>query len=80
MQPIQPIIRDEHGLLRFKKNAIVRFLLDAGNYDLNSIAMMDFNDEDRCQFAQLIGYSVYGYSDLSYVSPEEWQRIQRKIK
>jgi hypothetical protein len=72
--PIQPIYRDEHGTLRFKPNAIVRFLLDAGPYDMNKLAMMPWGDEDRQQFAQLIGYSVSGYSELSYVSDEAYAR------
>jgi hypothetical protein len=66
--PIQPIIVAEDGLLRFKKNAIVRFLLDAGGYDLNALGRMSFSDDDREQFAQLIGYSVSGFGELSYAS------------
>jgi hypothetical protein len=57
-------------VLRFKANAIVRFLLDAGPYDMNTLAMMPFTDEDRRQFAQLIGYSVSGYGDLSYAEDD----------
>lgn len=59
---------DDRGVLRFVTNPIVRFLLDAGPFDMNALAMMDFPDEARAQFAQLIGYSVAGYGDLSYVS------------
>lgn len=55
---------------RFVKNDIVEYLLDNGGIDLNKIACMDFSDEDRQQFAQLIGYSVSGYGSLSYVSEE----------
>jgi hypothetical protein len=68
--PTQPSEEDEHGVLRFKANAIVRFLLDAGPYDMNTLAMMPFTDEDRRQFAQLIGYSVSGYGDLSYAEDD----------
>lgn len=68
--PIQPIGKDEHGVVRFKKNAIVCYLLDNGGIDLNAIARLQFSREDREQFAQLIGYSVCGASDLSYVSSE----------
>lgn len=56
--PIQPLIEDEDGTIRFKANAIVQYLLDHG-----------FTD-DREQFAQLIGYSHSGYCDLSYASDE----------
>ena len=31
---------------------------------------MPFSDEDREQFAQLIGYSVSGFGELSYASAE----------
>ena len=63
----QPIIADPTGDHRFKKNAIVRFLLDNGGFDLNALAYMEFTDADRAQFAQLIGYSVNGYGELNYV-------------
>lgn len=68
--PIQPLVNDEHGTLRFKENAIVSHLLDTHpSCDLNRLACMDFTDDDRQQFAQLIGYSLSGYGELqSYVS------------
>lgn len=65
--PIQPLIMDKQGVLRFKKNAIVEFLLDRGGFDMNDLARMDFSKDDRAQFAQLIGYSFGGFSELSYV-------------
>jgi hypothetical protein len=55
-----------NGVKRFKSNAIVRWLLDDGPFDLNRIAVRGFDVEDQRQFAQLIGYSVSGYQDLSY--------------
>ena len=70
VHPIQPLYTDEKGTPRFKANAIVRFLLAAGPIDMNRLAIMDFSDEDRQQFAQLIGYSLSGYSELSYVSDD----------
>ena len=67
--PIQPLVKGEHGVLRFKANKIVCHLLDHGGIDMNAIARMDFTDDDRQQFAQLIGYSLSGYGELrSYVS------------
>lgn len=56
------------NILRFKENKIVSDVLDNSYLDLNKIAMRDYTDEERMQFAQLIGYSVSGYCDLSYVS------------
>lgn len=74
--PLQPMVVDEQGVRRFKKNAIVAFLLDAGPYDLNKLACMPWSREDRVQLAQLIGYSVSGISDLSYVSDEDYARVR----
>jgi hypothetical protein len=72
--PIQPLAKDKHGVLRFKANRIVQHLLDTHPAcDMNKLACMDFSDDDRQQFAQLIGYSLSGYSELqSYVSDEAY--------
>jgi len=74
--PIQPLAKDDQGVLRFKKNAIVEFLLDNGGFDMNAIAVRNFSNEDREQFAQLIGYSLGGFSELSYVSDETYEAAQ----
>lgn len=66
--PIQPLTRDAAGTIRFEKNLIVRFLLDAGPFDLNQLMKLPFPNEDREQFAQLIGYSLQGFGELDYVS------------
>ncbi len=76
--PIQPIILDDNGTARFKENKIVSYLLDKTTKtkicDLNDIAIFvangTFSNEDREQLAQLIGYSVGGAADLSYMSDE----------
>ena len=71
--PLQPIITDEHGNRRFRQNKIVRHLLDCGGLDLNRLSVVLRGDncrEDWEQFAQLIGYSVSGFGDLSYVSQD----------
>lgn len=65
--PMQPLIRDEHGTVRFKANKIVRALMDQGPMDLNAIAASNYPQEDRVQLAQLIGYSLSGFGELSYV-------------
>lgn len=70
--PAQPLEIDTRGVLRFKSNAIVRHLLDNGGIDMNKLAMLDFSQEDREQFAQLIGYSHSGSGDLGYMSDETW--------
>ncbi len=66
--PIQPLVKDNDGILRFKENKIVRDLLayaTARGFSLNEIARKDYTKEDRQQLAQLIGYSLCGYSELS---------------
>ena len=70
--PIQPLYTDERGTTRFKANAIVRYLLDFGGIDMNKIAVLPFDDDDRQQFAQLIGYSISGYGELPYVSGDTY--------
>ena len=72
--PIQSIGYDDNGVIRFKENAIVNYLLDEGYLNLNDIAIIPFSNADRTQFAQLIGYSVSGGAGLSYFLPE--QRIE----
>lgn len=73
--PMQPIY-DDDGVERFKANRIVRWLLDAGPFDMNTIAVTPFEVEDREQFAQLIGYSVSGFSELPYVRDETLARAE----
>lgn len=70
--PIQPLIKDCHGKIRFKANKVVEFLLDNGGIDMNKLACEDFTNNDREQFAQLIGYSLDGYGTLSYVTDETY--------
>ena len=68
--PNQPV-ENVAGVLRFKPNHMVRHLLDTHpQVDLNTLACLNFSDEDRQQLAQLIGYSVSGWGDLPYVSEE----------
>jgi len=78
--PIQPLYIDSEGTLRFKKNEIVDYILENGGIDLNQIAQMTFSQDDREQFAQLIGYSLSGYGDLSYVSDETWYAAELQHK
>jgi hypothetical protein len=75
--PMQPLVVDHVGTIRFKENAIVRYLLDNGGIDMNQLARVDSTDADREQFAQLIGYSVSGYGELHYVSDESYNVAAR---
>lgn len=66
-QPMQPLYKDDHGTIRFRENKIVQYLKDNGGIDMNHLAVQGFPQEDREQFAQLIGYSLSGFSELGYV-------------
>ncbi len=75
--PMQPLVMDAHGTLRFKENPIVRKLLDYAaepGYGLNEIARAQFDAEDQMQLAQLIGCSLSGYGTLSYVTDKSYDR------
>lgn len=69
---MQQIIVAKDGVVRFRENKIVRTLLDIGPLDMNKLAALEFSDDDREQFAQLIGYSTSGFGDLSYAS---WKTV-----
>lgn len=71
--PMQPIAMDNDGVVRFRQNKIVRFLIDwasSRGMDMNALAIIPFDADEREQFAQLIGYSVSGFGDLGYSSKE----------
>ena len=75
--PIQALYLDEHGTVRFKANKIVKFLLDNGGIDMNQLACQGFSQEDSVQFAQLIGYSLGGFSSLSYVDDDTYYAAEK---
>lgn len=52
-------------------------MLDDGPFDMNDIASKQFSQEDQEQFAQLIGYSLSGFSELSYVSDETYNTAEK---
>lgn len=64
--PMQEVVWDG-DVIRFQRNRLVEYLLNNGGIDLNHLARLpNISDADREQFAQLIGYSVSGFGDLSY--------------
>ena len=75
--PIQPIELVD-GIIRFKPNKIIQYLFHVGKLNLNEIAAMEFDKDDRQQLAQLLGYSICGYADLSYVDNKAWDRFMHK--
>ena len=83
--PIQPLRRDKYRTLRFKRNILVEALLDHGQITglgMNELAVKfryEKHRDDWCQLAQLIGYSLFGYSDLSYVSDAAYRAAVNTI-
>lgn len=83
---------DGHGVIRFKRNQIIRDLLDTSSLDLNQI-VIHYQDPDRKpdnprytqadleQLYQLIGYSVDGYHELNDTSDKTrskaWRAYQK---
>ena len=80
---MQPLYKDENGIVRFRANAIIRYILDNAaslidrkqgpGISLNklldpNVTKREFSQEDLEQFYQLIGYSLAGYHELSMVS------------
>lgn len=67
------------NVIRFKENKIVSWMLDMGRsgqrFDMNDIVLKyhlgEFQREDLIQLDQLIGYSVSGFGDLSYIPEDE---------
>jgi hypothetical protein len=86
--PMQPIVVDDRGRAWFKANRIVRWMLDeatAGRtFDLNVIARestrQGFTAEDHMQLAQLIGYSISGFGELSYVDDATYDRASEEVE
>ncbi len=78
--PLQPITKDDNGVLRFRENKIVSFLLKTSRYDLNQLICMPFTAEDWEQFSQLTGYSVSGFADLSYVRDATFDRVEQAVE
>lgn len=78
--PIQPLVEDEQGVIRFKENKIVSYLLDNGGIDMNQLAVKDFSEDDRRQFAQLIGYSLSGFGSLPYVNEDTYDAAERMLE
>lgn len=81
--PIQPVEMGKNGVDRFKSNSIVRRLMEHGQktgLSLNELAGEGFSNSDWEQFAQLIGYSVSGWSGLSYVSEDACSAVDAMVK
>lgn len=75
--PTQPMVVNTDGTVRFKRNHLVRHLLDYGGLTLTDmnreVQAGRATMEDYRQLMQLIGYSVSGYGDIaSSMEDEPW--------
>lgn len=73
--PMQPI-KDA----RFVKNSIVERLLDESPFTMSEIATWEATDAERVQFAQLIGCSVVGFGELSYVDDATFEEAREQVR
>lgn len=91
MQPIVLIKNEQNspnGVARFMENRLVSAFVDAASngrrYDLNQAAIDaahgKYTDAEQMQLAQLIGYSVSGFGDLSYADKGVVRRSDRKVE
>lgn len=76
---MQKLVWDDE-VIRFRKNAIVEKLLEAGPFNMNTLAVMGFSRDDLEQFAMLIGYSVSGFGDLSYARKKTVAKADRRAE
>lgn len=83
---MQPVVWDGEGVIRFQENPIIRYLLDeatAKGLDINFLHRQSkgqrWEKSDWEQFAQLIGYSVSGFGDLSYVTDETFNKAATEV-
>ncbi len=83
--PMQPVVWDGKGVIRFQENPIVAFLLEWASghgMNLNDLermsARMRWTENDWQHFAQLHGYSVDGWGSLRYVRDKVWEKAVAK--
>lgn len=82
--PTQPIEVDDGGVVRFKRNKVVEFMLDhPDKADLNTLSFQvqlgQLPEADYMQLMQLIGYSVSGYGDLAEGGSKAWRKHAEKM-
>lgn len=75
-QPMQPI-EYVGEVIRFRSNAIIDRLFREGIIDLNQIALWQVPLADKEQFWQMLGYSVSGFGDLSFVRAKTIRKADR---
>lgn len=78
---MRELVKDKNGVVRFKQNVIIDWLQETKRIDLNDIARHIglFPIEDVEEFWQMLGYSVGGYGDLSFVREETIQEADEAM-
>ena len=68
--PVQPLIMDKHGIVRFMSNRLVNYMFDVTanihGYDFAS----DYPVAEQEQLAQLTGVSLKLFRNLPFATPE----------
>lgn len=80
-QPMQPVVMDSVGSVRFKENKIISDMLDfcqSHGFGLNEMAVRGYEKDDTSQLMQLIGYTVSGYGGLSCARAKHTMRADEK--
>jgi len=79
--PMQPIYVDGDNIVRFRANAIVRWLVDSGRVDLNDVTknMDSMNRYDIAQFWQMLGTSVSAFCGYDFVPRSVVKRADAKM-
>jgi hypothetical protein len=81
--PMQPVWVAPDKVVRFVPNEAVHLLLEHSQkhgFGLNELMFKDISQEDRMQLAQLLGYSVSGFGDLSYADPDVVAEADAKVR
>lgn len=80
---MQPTYVDSHGVLRFRQNDLVKYLVEwarTRGCTLNDLGRIAARPEDRDQFTQLIGYSVSGAPFISKRAMRKRDKIQARFE
>lgn len=81
--PMQPAELDLDGVLRFRENQLVRYLVEWASgrgCSLNDLAKVPARRADRDQFTQLLGYSVSGAPLVTRRAQRKRDKIQERFE
>lgn len=74
--PTQPLTLED-GKPRFKRNPLVWYLFHSSEISLEGLLALGHDVQYVQQFLQLLGYSVCGYSEMSFIPEEEKEKIEQ---